>query len=60
MATMRLEGLGKVKKKKNKDLTGNRTRDLQACSILPKPATVRCVPLFYRELSKEKYFIEKK
>jgi hypothetical protein len=42
---VRLEGLGKLKKKnkkKNNDLIGNRTRILPACSIVPQPTTLPC------------------
>jgi hypothetical protein len=35
---MRLEGLGKLKKKIH--LIGTRTRDLPACSIVPQPTTI--------------------
>jgi hypothetical protein len=37
-ATMRLVGLGKLKK--SNDFFGNRTRGLLACSIVPQPTTV--------------------
>jgi hypothetical protein len=37
-AIVQLEGLGKLKKKKKSDLIGNRTRDLPACNIAPRPA----------------------
>jgi hypothetical protein len=40
MATVRLEGLGKLEKENN-DLIGTRTRDLPACSIVPEPTTLR-------------------
>jgi hypothetical protein len=35
---VRLEGLGE--REKSKDLFGNRTRDLLACSTMPQPATL--------------------
>jgi hypothetical protein len=35
---MRLEGLGKLKKKIH--LIGTRTRDLPVCSIVPQPTTL--------------------
>jgi hypothetical protein len=38
-AIVRLEGLGQLKK--SNDLTGSRTRDLPACSIVPQPTTLR-------------------
>jgi hypothetical protein len=38
-AIVRLEGLGKLKKK-SYGLIGNRTRDLPACRILPHPTTL--------------------
>jgi hypothetical protein len=38
---VRLERLGKLKKKKNNDLIGTRTRDLPTCSIVPQPTTLR-------------------
>jgi hypothetical protein len=38
-AIVRLEGLGKLKKKFN-DLIGNRTRDLLACSIVHQSTTL--------------------
>jgi hypothetical protein len=37
-ATVRLEGLGKLKK--SSDLNGNRTHDLPACSLLLQPTTL--------------------
>jgi hypothetical protein len=37
--TVRLEGLGRLKKKSD-DLIGKRTRDLPACSIVPQPTTL--------------------
>jgi hypothetical protein len=42
-AIVRLEGLGKLKKKSN-DLIGNQTRDLPACSIVPQPTTLPRAP----------------
>jgi hypothetical protein len=42
---VRLEGLGKLKKKKNFHLMGSRTRDLSACSIIPLPLRSRLPPL---------------
>jgi hypothetical protein len=39
-AILRLEGLGKVKKMCN-DLIRTRTRDILACSIVPRPTTLR-------------------
>jgi hypothetical protein len=45
-ATVRLEGLGKLKKSNN--FIGNWTRDLPACSIVPQPTTQ--VPKFQRKL----------
>jgi hypothetical protein len=40
LVLVRLEGIGKLKKKKANDLIGNRTPDLPACSIVPQPATL--------------------
>jgi hypothetical protein len=42
-AIVRLEGLGKLKKKSN-DLIGNRPRDLPAYSIVPQPTTLPRAP----------------
>jgi hypothetical protein len=42
---MRLDGLGKLKKKSN-DLTGNRIRDLPACIIVLQPTTLPRAPPF--------------
>jgi hypothetical protein len=39
---VRLEGLGQLKK--SNDLIGYRTRDLQACSIVPQPTTLPRAP----------------
>jgi hypothetical protein len=44
-AVVRLEGLGKLKKKSN-GLIGNRTRDIPACSIVPQPTTLPRAPKF--------------
>jgi hypothetical protein len=41
-AIVRLEGLGQLKR--SNDLIGKRTRDLQACSIVPQPTTLTCAP----------------
>jgi hypothetical protein len=41
-AIVRLEELGQLKKI---HLTGTRTRDLSACSIVPQPTTLPCAPL---------------
>jgi hypothetical protein len=41
---MRLEGLGKLKLKKNDDI-GNRIRDLPACSIVPQKTKLPRAPL---------------
>jgi hypothetical protein len=44
---VRLEGLGKLKKKKKfNDFIGNQTRDLPACSIVPQPTTLQRAPSF--------------
>jgi hypothetical protein len=44
-AIVRLEGLGQLKKKKcNHPITGNRNRDLPACSIVSQPTTRPCAP----------------
>jgi hypothetical protein len=40
-AIVRLGGLGQLK---NHDLTGNRTRDLPDCSIVPQPTTLPRAP----------------
>jgi hypothetical protein len=40
---MRLEGLGKLKKKIH--LIGTQTRDLSACSLKPQPTTLLRVPV---------------
>jgi hypothetical protein len=40
---VRLEDLGQLNQKSND--SGNRTRDLTACSTVPKPTTLPCVPL---------------
>jgi hypothetical protein len=40
---VRLEGLDQLKK--SSDPIGNRTRDLQACSIVPQPTTLPRAPL---------------
>jgi hypothetical protein len=37
---MRLEGIGKLKKKKKIHLIGTRTRYLPACSVVPQPTTL--------------------
>jgi hypothetical protein len=37
---VRLEGLGKLKKKKIGDLIGNRTHDFSACNIVPEATTL--------------------
>jgi hypothetical protein len=42
---VRLEGLGKFEK--SNDLTGNRTRDLPVCSIVPEPTTLPRAPKLY-------------
>jgi hypothetical protein len=46
MATVRLEGLRYLKKKKKtNDLTGNRTRDLLARRIVPQPTALPRAPI---------------
>jgi hypothetical protein len=44
---VRLEGLGKVKKKSD-NLNGNRTCDLPACSIVPQKTILSRAPKHYR------------
>jgi hypothetical protein len=44
-AIVRLEGVGKLKKKKSNDLTGNRTRNLPACRIVAQPTTPPRAPI---------------
>jgi hypothetical protein len=39
---VRLEGIGNLKK--FSDLTGNGTRNLSACSIVPQLTTLPCAP----------------
>jgi hypothetical protein len=41
-AIVRLEGLGQLKK--SNDLTGNQTRDLSACNVMPQPTTLPRAP----------------
>jgi hypothetical protein len=43
-AIVRLEGFGKLKKKKYTS-PGARTRDLPACSIVPQPTTLPRAPI---------------
>jgi hypothetical protein len=42
---VRLEGLGKLKKKKS-TLSGTRTGDLPACSIVPQPTMLPRAPIY--------------
>jgi hypothetical protein len=51
-AVVRLEGLGKLKKKSM--TLGLWTRDLTACSIAPQPSTLPCAPL-HRVQSQSEY-----
>jgi hypothetical protein len=49
-AIVQLEGLGQLKN--SNDLIGNRTCDLPACSVVPQPSMLLCVP---HTLSRQPY-----